>query len=132
MIWVYILISLLSGIIIGVITMHYKNRNLLRHQKTMYNELENNKTKLHEYQQELNHHFTNSIELLNKMADNYRQLYHSIKKSANFFLPHTHIQENLYTFHPNSKNIDNEQLPIETPRDYSDNTTEHIIQKKTK
>lgn len=109
--------------------MYYKNRNLLHNQKIMYNELEDNKTKLYKYQKELNQHFTNSIELLNKMADNYRHLYHNIKKSANFFLPNIHTQDHLYTFRPNYENIDNEQLPTEIPKDYSDHTTEHITKK---
>lgn len=123
MTWVYIFINLLIGIIIGMIVMYYKNRNLLHHQKTIHNELQNNKIKLHKYQQELNNHFTHNIELLDKMADNYRQLYHNIKKSANFFLPNIHIQDNLYTTVHSSfkKNVENEQLPIEAPRDYSDN-----------
>lgn len=54
------------------------------------------------------------------MAKNYHQLYHDFKKSANFFSPNIHIQDDIYILKPNKKNID-EQLPLEAPRDYSDN-----------
>lgn len=132
MTWEYIFIGLLIGIFIGIFAMHYKNHNILRNHKILKNELQNNEIKLHKYQQELNHHFTHSIELLNKMADNYRQLYHNIKKSANFFLPNTHIQDNLYTFHTKQKNIDTETLPIEPPRDYSEHIENTIKNKNIK
>lgn len=132
MTWEYIFVSLLIGIFIGIITMYYKNRNLLYKQKIMHNELQNNKIKLNEYQQELHHHFAHSIELLNKMAENYRHLYHNIKKSANFFLPNTHIQDSLYTFQSNLKNTDSEQLPIKTPRDYPENIENIIKNNHTK
>lgn len=126
MTWEYIFIGLLVGFFSGIIIMYYKNRNTLHNQKILHNELQNNEIKLHKYQQELNHHFTHSIELLNNMAENYHQLYHNIKKSATFFLPNTHIQDDLYTFRADKKNLDNEPIPIETPRDYSENT-EHTI-----
>lgn len=127
--WEYIFISFFVGIFMGIILMYYKNRNLLNNQKIMYKELENNKKKLNEYQQELNQHFTYSIDLLNNMADNYRRLYHNIKKSANFFLPNIHIPENSYTLHSNTNNANNEKLSIEVPRDYSDNIESTIIKK---
>lgn len=129
MTWEYMFIGLLIGIFIGVIAMYYKNRNLLHNQKIMHNELQNNKIKLNEYQHELHHHFTHSIELLNKMAENYRHLYHNIKKNANFFLPNIHIQDNLQAFYSHQKNTNSENLPIKVPRDYSDNT-ENIIKNK--
>lgn len=127
--WEYIFTSFFIGVFTGIILMYYKNRNLLNNQKIMHKELHNNKIKLNEYQQELNQHFTYSIDLLNKMANNYRQLYHNIKKSANFFLPNIRIQENPYTIHTNTNNTDNEKLSIEVPRDYSDNIENTIINK---
>lgn len=126
MVWGSIFISLLIGIFIGITVMRYKNRDLLRNQKIINNELQNNKIKLNKYQHELHHHFAQSIELLNKMADNYRHLYHNIKKSASFFLPNTHIQDNLYTFNTHPKDIEKEQLSIKIPRDYPDDI-EHTI-----
>lgn len=127
MIWMCIFISLIIGIIIGGSIMYYKARYLLHDQKTLYNELQDKKIKLHEYQKELSNHFVYTIELLNKMADDYRHLYHNVKKSANFFLPNTHIQDNIHAFNIKKTTIKNEQLPIvKAPLDYSSNVEDTI------
>ncbi|WP_159714910.1 YhcB family protein [Blochmannia endosymbiont of Camponotus nipponensis] len=122
MVWIYILVSLMIGIVIGASIMYYKARYLLHDQKTLYNELQNNKIKLNEYQKELNNHFVHTIELLNKMAEDYHHLYRNVKKSAKFFLPNIHTQDNMYTFNIKRTKTKNEQLPIEAPLDYSSNT----------
>lgn len=118
-----ILCSLFIGVFIGATMMYYKNRNLLKHQKFLCNELQNNKTKLHEYQKRLNNHFTDNIELLNKIAENYQNLYQNMTKNASFFLPNVYPQDNMYTFRMNNINHQNKNpLSMEAPLDYSDNT----------
>lgn len=128
MVWICIFISSIIGIIIGASAMYYKARYLLHDQKNLYNELQDNKIKLNEYQKELSNHFIHTIELLNKMADDYRHLYRNVKKSANFFLTNTHIQENIHAFNATKTTIKNEPLPIKAPLDYS-NDTENSIKK---
>ncbi|URJ23978.1 YhcB family protein [Blochmannia endosymbiont of Camponotus sp.] len=126
MIWICIFISSIIGVIIGAFIMYYKARYLLHDQKTLYNELQDKKNKLNEYQKELSNHFTYTIKLLKKMEDDYRHLYHNVKRSANFFLPNTHIQDNIHAFNAKKTTIKNEQLPIEAPLDYSSNTENTI------
>lgn len=116
MIWICIMILiLLIGIGIGVTIMYYKDRHLLNNHKILYNELQNNKIKFDEYQKRLNDHFTYNIDLLDKIAENYRNLHQNMIKNANFFLPNTNTKHNTYKTHE-------EYLPIEVPRDYSENT----------
>lgn len=124
MIWIcVIIVSLLAGIGIGLMLMYYKDRNLLKNQKVLHNELQNNKIKLNEYQKKLNNHFTYNIELLNRIAENYRSLYQNMTKSASFFLPNIHTKDNMCSFHiQNESKKDNEHLPVEVPRDYSENS----------
>lgn len=122
MICMYIFASLIIGIATGAIIMYYRIRYLLHNQKTLYDELQKNKIKLNEYQRELSNHFLCTIESLNKMIIDYHHLYHNVKKSANFFLPNAHIQDIMCTFNTKEANIQKEQLPIEAPLDYSNNT----------
>ncbi|URJ25139.1 YhcB family protein [Candidatus Blochmannia ocreatus (nom. nud.)] len=130
MVWVLALINLVIGIFIGITIMYYKTKYLLNNQKNLRNELQNNKTQLNAYKKELSQHFFNTIDLLNKIAENYRSLYDNVKKSANFFLPNAHMLNNIEEF--STQNIKHEKLPIETPLDYSDNienTTENLNNK---
>lgn len=132
MIWICMIIfNLLIGVGIGIMIMYYKDRNLLKNQKNLYNELQNNKTQLNEYQKRLNNHFSDNIELLNKIAENYRNLYQNMIKNASFFLPNTHTKDNTCSFYiKNEHKTNDECLPMEVPRDYSEKT--EIFQKENK
>lgn len=131
MVWILVMIfSLLIGISIGVILMYYKDRNLLKTYKILNSELKNNKIKLHEYQKRLSNHFSYNMELLDKIEENYRNLYQNIRKNANFFLPNTsHITDSLHIFDMNNKSkTDDKNLSVDVPRDYSENV--EIFQKE--
>lgn len=80
MTWEYALIGLVVGIIIGAVAMRFGNRKL-RQQQALQFELEKNKTELEEYREELVSHFARSAELLDNMADDYRQLYQHMAKA---------------------------------------------------
>jgi uncharacterized membrane-anchored protein YhcB (DUF1043 family) len=86
MTWEYALIGLVVGIIIGAVAMRFGNRKL-RQQQALQFELEKNKTELEEYREELVSHFARSAELLDNMADDYRQLYQHMAKSSSSLLP---------------------------------------------
>lgn len=122
MVWICVIIfNLLVGIIIGATLMYYKDRNLLKNQKILHDELQNNKMKLHEYQKRLSNHFTYNIELLDKIAENYRSLYQNMTKNASFFLPSPRNKDNISSFHMNDKyKKDDEYLPVKVPLDYSE------------
>ncbi|PLY38073.1 Z-ring associated protein ZapG [Pectobacterium aquaticum] len=120
MTWEYALIGLVVGIIIGAVAMRFGNRKL-RQQQVLQNELEKSKTELEDYRQELVGHFARSAELLDNMADDYRQLYQHMAKSSNNLLPHVPGQDNPFKYRLTKSEADNDQAPVNMPpRDYSD------------
>ncbi|ASN87458.1 MULTISPECIES: Z-ring associated protein ZapG [Pectobacterium] len=120
MTWEYALIGLVVGIIIGAVAMRFGNRKL-RQQQVLQNELEKSKTELEDYRQELVGHFARSAELLDNMADDYRQLYQHMAKSSNNLLPHVPGQDNPFKYRLTESEADNDQAPVNMPpRDYSD------------
>lgn len=122
MTWKHALIELVVGIIIGAIAMRLGNRKL-RQQKTLQEELKKSKTELDEYREELSNHFARSAELLDNIADDYRQLYQHMAKSSNNLLLDQHRKDNLFHYRLNESEADNDQIPVGIqPRDYSKNT----------
>jgi uncharacterized membrane-anchored protein YhcB (DUF1043 family) len=111
MTWEYALIGLVVGIAIGAVAMRFGNRKL-RDQQVMQNEIDKSKAELEEYRQELVGHFARSAELLDNMATDYRQLYQHMAKSSNNLLP--------FNYRLTGSEADNDQAPVEMPRDYSD------------
>ncbi|MBG0749558.1 putative cytochrome d ubiquinol oxidase subunit 3 [Pectobacterium carotovorum subsp. carotovorum PCCS1] len=100
--------------------MRFGNRKL-RQQQVLQNELEKSKTELEDYRQELVGHFARSAELLDNMADDYRQLYQHMAKSSNNLLPNVPGQDNPFKYRLTESEADNDQAPVNMPpRDYSD------------
>ena len=119
MTWEYAVIGLVVGIAIGAVAMRFGNRKL-RDQQVMKNELEKSKAELDEYRQELVGHFARSAELLDNMATDYRQLYLHMAKSSNNLLPDMPEQDNPFNYRLTGSEADNDQVPVQMPRDYSD------------
>ncbi len=118
MTWEYALIGLVVGIVIGALAVRFGNRKL-RQQKELQTDLEKGKAELEAYRQELVGHFAQSAELLNNMARDYRQLYQHMAKSSNDLLPDLPVQENPFRFRLGESESENDQAPVEMPRDYS-------------
>lgn len=119
MTWEYAVIGLVVGIAIGAVAMRFGNRKL-RDQQVMKNELEKSKAERDEYRQELVGHFARSAELLDNMATDYRQLYQHMAKSSNNLLPDMPEQDNPFNYRLTGSEADNDQVPVQMPRDYSD------------
>ncbi|QCR37342.1 Z-ring associated protein ZapG [Nissabacter sp. SGAir0207] len=122
MTWEYALIGLVVGLIIGALAMRFGNRKL-RQQQVLQHELEKSKAELDEYRQELVSHFARSAELLDNMATDYRQLYQHMAKSSNNLLPDMPTQDNPFNYRLTEAEADNDQAPVEMPRDYSDSAS---------
>ncbi|WP_074011798.1 Z-ring associated protein ZapG [Candidatus Sodalis sp. SoCistrobi] len=123
MTWEYALIGLVVGIIIGAVAMRFGNRKL-RQQQTLQHELEKSKAELDEYRQELTSHFARSAELLDNMADDYRQLYQHMAKSSNSLLPDQRSEDNPFRYRITEAEADNDQIPAEMqPRDYPESAS---------
>jgi len=118
MTWVYALIGLVVGIIIGAIAMRFGNRKL-REQHAMQYELQKSKAELAEYRAELTNHFAHSAELLDNMARDYRQLYQHMAKGSNDLLPDLPGEKNPFAWQLTESEADNDQSPVQMPRDYS-------------
>ena len=80
MVWVYALIGLVVGLIIGALAMRYGNKTM-RQQDAIKAELDTKKEELDTYRNELVSHFARSAELLDNMAKDYRQLYQHMAKA---------------------------------------------------
>ncbi|AIN46925.1 Z-ring associated protein ZapG [Candidatus Palibaumannia cicadellinicola] len=124
MTWKPTLIGFLVGIIIGAIAMRFGNRKL-RQQQTLQNELEKSKTELNKCRKELNSHFARSAELLDNMANSYRQLYQHMAKSSNNLLPAQSKEDNPFRYRLTE--ADNDQIPAEIqPWDDSSESSSEI------
>lgn len=117
--WESMLISLLIGIVIGALAMRLGNRKL-RQQKNVHQQLEKNKAELENYRQELAAHFAHSAQLLDKMAEDYRQLYQHMAQTSHHLIPEADLQLNPFEYKSKepSINLDDESLK-QPPLDYS-------------
>lgn len=119
MTWEYALIGLVVGVIIGAVVMRFGNSKL-RKQGALQKELENSKAELEQYRQKLVGHFADSAELLDNMAQNYRQLYQHMATSSSHLLPDMPSQDNPFHYRLTESEADNDQAPVDIPpRDYS-------------
>lgn len=106
-------------IIIGAVAMRFGNRKLRQQQALQY-ELEKNKAELEEYREELVSHFARSAELLDNMADDYRQIYQHMAKSSSNLLPGMSPENNPFRNRLAESEAGNDQAPVQMPRDYSE------------
>ena len=107
------------GIIVGAVVMRFGNKKL-REQRSMQYELEKSKAELADYREELTNHFAQSAELLDNMARDYRQLYQHMAKGSNDLLPNLPGQQNPFAYQLTEAEADNDQVPVQMPRDYSE------------
>ena len=107
------------GIIVGAVAMRFGNKKL-REQRSMQYELEKSKAELADYREELTNHFAQSAELLDNMARDYRQLYQHMAKGSNDLLPNLPGQKNQFAYQLTEAEADNDQAPVQIPRDYSE------------
>lgn len=114
-----LIIGLVAGLIIGALVMRFGSSKL-RNQQGLQEELEKNKAELEQYKQGLMSHFERSAQLLENVADDYRQLCQHMAESSTALLPEITQQLN---FLP-SKHEEKALPPVEEPpRDYSNNAS---------
>ncbi|MEA1062550.1 Z-ring associated protein ZapG [Erwinia sp. HR93] len=122
MTWEYAIIGLVVGIIIGAVAMRFGNRKLRQQQALQY-ELEQKKTELETWREELVSHFARSAELLDNMATDYRQLYQHMAQSSSSLLPEMSEQTNPFRNRLGESEAGNDQAPVQMPRDYSESAS---------
>lgn len=123
MTWEYALIvGLVVGLIIGALAMRFGNRKL-RQQTALQQELDKSRAELETYRQELVNHFSHSAELLEKMAQDYRQFHKHMVKSSTTLLPDMASSNpfSYLNFKPGAADGEEDHMnPDHPPRDYSE------------
>ncbi|MGF1753223.1 DUF1043 family protein [Vibrio makurazakiensis] len=123
--WMYAIIGLLVGAILGVIIARltkpeYKN------QKSVQKELDSAKFALEQQRQELADHFAQTAEMLDTLGKDYTKLYQHMEKTSAELLPNLPEQDNPFvkTAALHSEKSDATVAPInQQPKDYAKGST---------
>ncbi len=123
--WIYAIVGLLVGTIVGVVisrltTPGYKN------QKSVQKELESAKFELEQQRQELVDHFAQSAEMLDTLGKDYTKLYQHLAKTSAELLPNLPEQDNPFdkrTAISLEQRKDEDQFDSEQPKDYANGAT---------
>ncbi|WP_394248854.1 Z-ring associated protein ZapG [Vibrio profundi] len=124
--WMYAIIGLLVGAILGVVIARltkpeYKN------QKSVQKELDSAKFALEQQRQELADHFAQTAEMLDTLGKDYTKLYQHMEKTSAELLPNLPEQDNPFVktaaLHAEPK-VDDTVAPINhPPKDYAKGAT---------
>ncbi|EGR2178831.1 DUF1043 family protein [Vibrio parahaemolyticus] len=123
--WIYAIVGLLVGTIVGVVisrltTPEYKK------QKSVQKELEAAKFELEQQRQELVDHFAQTAEMLDTLGKDYTKLYQHMAKTSSELLPNLPEQDNPFDKKTamSSEQIKEDQPEInEQPKDYANGAT---------
>lgn len=124
--WIYGLVGLLVGAIIGIIIARIKTPQYKKH-KQMQKALDSAKFELEQQRQELADHFAQTAELLDVLGKDYTKLYQHMAKTSQELLPAQPDQDN-----PFARLTSGEEQPTEPvsrnrddvePKDYVKGST---------
>ncbi|XEV12804.1 Z-ring associated protein ZapG [Vibrio alginolyticus] len=123
--WIYAIVGLLVGTIVGVVisrltTPEYKK------QKSVQKELEAAKFELEQQRQELVDHFAQTAEMLDTLGKDYTKLYQHMAKTSSELLPNLPEQDNPFDKKTamSSETISEDQPEFnEQPKDYANGAT---------
>ncbi|CAI2310763.1 Inner membrane protein YhcB [Vibrio parahaemolyticus] len=127
--WIYAIVGLLVGTIVGVVisrltTPEYKK------QKSVQKELEAAKFELEQQRQELVDHFAQTAEMLDTLGKDYTKLYQHMAKTSSELLPNLPEQDNPFDKKTamSSEQIKEDQPEVnEQPKDYANGATGLLI-----
>ncbi|AQW57728.1 DUF1043 family protein [Vibrio owensii] len=123
--WIYAIVGLLVGTIVGVVisrltTPEYKK------QKSVQKELEAAKFELEQQRQELVDHFAQTAEMLDTLGKDYTKLYQHMAKTSSELLPNLPEQDNPFDKKTamSTEQIEEDQSNVnEQPKDYANGAT---------
>ncbi|HCG8412385.1 hypothetical protein CGJ95_11675 [Vibrio parahaemolyticus] len=123
--WIYAIVGLLVGTIVGVVisrltTPEYKK------QKSVQKELEAAKFELEQQRQELVDHFAQTAEMLDTLGKDYTKLYQHMAKTSSELLPNLPEQDNPFDKKTamSSEQVKEDQPEVnEQPKDYANGAT---------
>lgn len=129
--WIYALVGLLAGAVIGFIISRLTAPNYKK-QKNLYKDLETAKFQLEQQKQELTDHFAQSAEMLDSLGKEYTKLYQHMTKTSAELLPNMPEQDNPFaqkvTEHNASQNADDSLE--DAPKDYASGATGLLREEK--
>ncbi|GEA60344.1 Z-ring associated protein ZapG [Vibrio comitans] len=122
--WIYAIIGLFAGIIIGVIISRITTPQYQK-QKDLQKELETSKFELEQQRQDLNDHFSESAQILDNIGKEYRKLYEHMASTSNELLPNLPAQDNPFAERLEVKEgrSDTSASNDEPPKDYANGAT---------
>ncbi|MBW3697149.1 DUF1043 family protein [Vibrio sp. T187] len=130
--WMYAIVGLLVGAILGVVIARltkpeYKN------QKSVQKELDSAKFALEQQRQELADHFAQTAEMLDTLGKDYTKLYQHMEKTTSELLPNLPEQDNPFvkTAAQHSEKADDTVTTIsQPPKDYANGSTGLFTEKE--
>jgi len=117
--WIYALVGLLVGTLLGVVISRLTTPGYKK-QKSVQKDLENAKFELEQQKQDLADHFAQSAEMLDSLGKEYTKLYQHLAKTSSELLPNLSEQDN-----PFMKKI-NQQLDSDSNVLDADSTVQSI------
>ena len=124
MAWIYALLILSAGIVIGAFAARLGNKSL-KQQKELKKDLDKSKYELEQYRQELVDHFACSAELLDNIAKDYSKLYEHMAKTSTELMPNLPEQDNPFSRRISTlESVQQIAEPVhDQPRDYANGAT---------
>lgn len=123
--WIYALIGLVVGVILGVVITRVKTPNY-KQQKNIQKDLDAAKFALEQQRQELADHFAQSAELLDTLGKDYTKLYQHMAKTSVALLPNVPEQDNPFAkqlTQAEDASTHSEDLHEQAPKDYANSAS---------
>ena len=138
--WIYALVGLLAGLILGVAISRLTTPSYKK-QKSVQKDLESAKFELEQQKQDLADHFAQSAEMLDSLGKEYTKLYQHMAKTSSELLPNIPEQDNPFvkkiSQQSESESSPDESQPIadiqplnEAPKDYASGSTGLLKEEK--
>ncbi len=129
--WIYAIVGLVAGAVIGFIISRLTAPNY-KQQKNLHKDLETAKFQLEQQKQELTDHFAQSAEMLDSLGKEYTKLYQHMAKTSADLLPNMPEQDNPFAqkvAEQNAASNADESLE-DAPKDYANGATGLLREEK--
>ncbi|KGY08678.1 Z-ring associated protein ZapG [Vibrio sinaloensis] len=134
--WIYALVGLLVGTLLGVIVSRLTTPGYKK-QKSTQKELETAKFELEQQKQDLADHFAQTADMLDSLGKEYTKLYQHMTKTSSELLPNIPVQDNPFNkkVAEQSKpelvvNEETDESANEAPKDYASGATGLLKEEK--
>ncbi|MFB9217651.1 Z-ring associated protein ZapG [Vibrio sinaloensis] len=135
--WIYALVGLLVGTLLGVIISRLTTPGYKK-QKSTQKELETAKFELEQQKQDLADHFAQTAEMLDSLGKEYTKLYQHMTKTSSELLPNLPDQDNPFNkkvaeqskTEEKTEQSDTESNTSEAPKDYASGPTGLLKEEK--